>query len=79
MSSTAVAISADKCKRDGLCAQVCPTRTFDWKKGNTAAFAPSSAHGGEGEVRSVTIVSGRDDMQCETSIHLATTGACPML
>ncbi|MBN2358581.1 MAG: nitroreductase family protein [Deltaproteobacteria bacterium] len=137
---TAISIAAEQCKRDGLCARVCPARIYDWQKdtvptisrvehcglcgqclavcpggaivhsrldpnhftrienrqpvepaaaqellrqrrsvrnykpdevprdlleqiARVAAYAPTSAHGGEGWVRSATIVSGRADMQ----------------
>lgn len=140
MQTTEISILVDRCQKDGLCAQVCPARSYVWNKdqvpavvhaehcglcgqciavcasdaivhsrldrknfqkienrrpvapeaaiellrqrrsvrnykkdevpralleqiAQVAAFAPTSAHGGEGWVRSVSVVSGRDDMR----------------
>jgi nitroreductase/NAD-dependent dihydropyrimidine dehydrogenase PreA subunit len=140
MAATGITIVADKCRRDGLCAQVCPVRIFDWRLGEVpqvrrveqcvlcgqclavcpsdgivhsrleesrftrierrtpvegaalmellrqrrsvrvyqpqpvprellarivemAGFAPTSAHGGEGWTRFVTVVSGEAEMR----------------
>ncbi|MBI5526364.1 MAG: nitroreductase family protein [Deltaproteobacteria bacterium] len=36
--STSIDIDSNVCKKDGLCAMVCPARMFTWSKGNVPAL-----------------------------------------